>query len=95
MKSFFITLLAFSLTPFIANAETAKITVNGMVCAFCAQGIEKSFGKFDAIDQVHVDLDQTLVTVHIKDGFVLDDATLQKSINDNGMDMVRIERSTP
>jgi copper chaperone CopZ len=95
MKSFFIVLLAFSFTPLTANAETAKITVNGMVCAFCAQGIEKSLSQFNAVDQVHVDLDQMLVTAHIKDGFALDDATIQKSINDSGLDMVKIERSTP
>lgn len=85
--------LMLSLIAFSAHAETDKITVNGMVCAFCAQGLEKSFGKIDVIDKINVDLDNMMVTLHVKDGQKLDDATIQKAIKENGLDTVKIERS--
>src|SRR6267143_927844 len=40
-------IIAFGLTT-IVSAETIHTTVNGMVCAFCATGMEKSFGKSNA-----------------------------------------------
>lgn len=94
MKKFLV-VLAISFLSFAAHAETAKVTVNGMVCAFCAQGLEKSFGKMDAVEKVHVDLDNMLVTIKVKDGQTLDDAAIQKAIKDNGLDTVKIERTNP
>lgn len=78
-----------------AHAETAKTTVNGLVCSFCAVGIEKAFGKVDAVEHVKVDLDAKLVTIHIKDGRTLDDADIQQVIKDAGYDAVKIERTNP
>ena len=92
MKKLLILSLALGLIPFAAHAETEKITVNGMVCAFCAAGIEKSFGELSAVDKTIVDLDNRLVTVITKDGQKLDDATIEKIIKDNGFDTVDIER---
>lgn len=76
-------------------AETAHVTVNGMVCAFCAQGIEKSFGRMDEVANSHADLDNRMVTITIKPGKQLPDTDIQKAIRDNGLDPVKIERSNP
>lgn len=76
-----------------ALAETAHVTVNGMVCAFCAQGIEKSFGQMDEVASSKADLDNRLVTIAIKPGKQLADAQIEKAIKDNGLDPVKIERS--
>jgi mercuric ion binding protein len=38
-----------------------KVTVNGMVCSFCAQGIEKSISKMDETKAVFVDLKNKVV----------------------------------
>lgn len=95
MKKLVILVLAFNLIPFAARAETDLITVNGMVCAFCAQGLEKSFGKIGIIDKINVNLDNMLVTLHIKDGQVLDDGTIRQAIKENGLDTVKIERTSP
>ncbi len=40
-----------------------KVTVNGMVCSFCAQGIEKSISKMDETKAVFVDLKNKVVVV--------------------------------
>ncbi len=95
MKKLPIYVLAMSLISFTAHAETDKITVNGMVCAFCAAGIEKSFGKVDAVAKTIVDLDNKLVTIITKDGQKVDDATIKQIIKDNGFDTVNIERTNP
>jgi copper chaperone CopZ len=95
MKKHLMIVLAMSLVSFAAHAETAHVTVNGMVCAFCAQGLEKSFGKLDSVGKTEADLDNKQVTITIKDGKQLDDATIEKAIKKNGLDTVKIERTNP
>ncbi|MBY0510107.1 MAG: cation transporter [Rhodospirillaceae bacterium] len=75
-----------------ASAETILTSVNGMVCAFCATGIEKSFKKQAAVDTVTVDLDKKLVTLNTKPDKTLDDAVIKKVIGDAGYAVVSIER---
>ena len=56
-----------------ASATTSvKATVNGMVCAFCAQGIEKRISQMPATKAVFVDLKRKVVVVEAKDGQTLD-----------------------
>ncbi|MBX7199321.1 MAG: cation transporter, partial [Rhodospirillaceae bacterium] len=45
-----------------ARAETIVANVNGMVCAMCVTGIEKSFRKQPAVETVKVDLETKKVT---------------------------------
>lgn len=75
-------------------ANTTKITVNGMVCAFCAQGIEKRLSKLPATKAVFVDLKQKIVAVEAKEGMTLDEKTLKAEIADAGYDVVRFEPSS-
>lgn len=67
-----------------AIAETIHVGVNGLVCAFCAKGIETSFKKHAAVDTVHVDFDEKLVTLTTKANKKLDDATITQVITDAG-----------
>ena len=53
-------------------ATSVKATVNGMVCAFCAQGIEKRLSALPATKAVFVDLKQKVVAVEAKDGQTID-----------------------
>ncbi|HEX2546017.1 MAG TPA: cation transporter [Ramlibacter sp.] len=71
--------------------ETVKATVNGMVCSFCAQGIEKSIGKLDATKAVFVDLKAKVVAVEAKDGKALDQKAINAAIVDAGYDVVKME----
>ena len=72
-------------------AESVKATVNGMVCAFCAQGIEKSLSKMDATKSVFVDLKKKVVAVESKDGKTLDRKAIASAIVDAGYDVVKME----
>lgn len=72
--------------------ETVKISVNGLVCDFCARAVEKVFGKEDAVEKVTVDLTAKLITAQMKDGKTLSDESITKMIADSGYALVRIER---
>lgn len=71
--------------------STVKATVNGMVCAFCAQGIEKRLTKMPATKAVFVDLQRKVVAVEAKDGQKLDEKAITAEITDAGYDVVKME----
>ena len=89
-KIFIVTLLAISLTPAFA-VTSMKATVNGMVCAFCAQGIEKRISKMPATKAVYVDLKKKTVVVEPKDGMTLDQKAIVEEVKDAGYDIVKVE----
>ncbi len=75
-----------------AQAETIKASVNGLVCAFCATGIEKTFKKQPTVADVKVDLEKKLVTINTKSMQDLDDATITKLLTDAGYSVTGITR---
>ena len=89
------TLLAASLltAATAANAATIEMTVNGLVCGFCAQGIEKTLRKNAATQDVVVSLEHRLVAIATKPGADIDDETLRKALMDSGYDVKAIART--
>jgi cation transport ATPase len=77
----------------IAAADTIKVTVNGMVCAFCATGIEKTFKAQSEVKAVNVDLQSKLVTIDTKAGQTIDDGKLKKLLGNAGYSVVAIART--
>lgn len=69
---------------------TAFVDVNGLVCDFCARALEKVFGKQDAVDNINVDLDTKVITIHFKEGLSLDDETITGLITDSGYNVQEI-----
>jgi mercuric ion binding protein len=94
MKTFK-TLLFAALAGFasIASARTIEMDVNGLVCAFCAQGIEKALNRFPATEGVFVSLEHHIVAVELKDGQDIPDAALTKAITDAGYKLVAVRRT--
>ena len=84
-----VTLMAFTSN---AYADTIKASVNGLVCAFCATAIEKTFMKQPAVEAVKVDLEHKLVTITTKEDQNLDDDTIRKQITDAGYTVTNIAR---
>jgi mercuric ion binding protein len=76
-----------------ASAATIEMNVNGLVCAFCAQGIEKKLRKLPATADVVVSLEQRLVAVALKDGQDIPDSDLRKALTDAGYTVVGIQRT--
>jgi copper chaperone CopZ len=87
--------LVFVLCVATASAQSATIemNVNGLVCAFCAQGIEKQLRKFPATADVVVSLEQKLVAVALKDGQDIPDAELRRALTNAGYTVKAIERT--
>lgn len=77
----------------LASAKTIEMDVNGLVCAFCAQGIEKTLKTFPETQAVFVSLEHRIVAVQLKDGSDIGDAQLRKAITDAGYTVVAIRRT--
>ena len=95
-KLLLITIVAITLlsnTAFAAT-QTIKANVNGMVCAFCAQGIEKKMRALTQTKDVYVNLKQRIVAVELKEGQTLSNETVKDLIKDAGYDVTSIEMST-
>ena len=72
-------------------AESLKATVNGMVCAFCAQGIEAKLRKLPQAQNVYVNLARKVVAVQIKDGMTLSPDVVREVVKDAGYEVATIE----
>ena len=90
------TLLTFVVLAGLAGsawAETITTTVNGMVCAFCATGIEKTFKKQPEVATVKVDLPKKQVVITTKPGRTLSDAKIKEVVTYSGYTMGRLQRT--
>lgn len=98
MTSSFMHRIAIALTMTIAatvacaqDAGTAKISVNGMVCAFCAQGIEKRITAMPEAGPLYINLSRKLVAVQPKAGKSLDVEKIRREIQDAGYEVTAVE----
>ncbi len=69
------------------------VSVNGLVCDFCARSIEKMFEKKEAVSRISVDLENMLITIFLKDNQKLNDETIIEVINDSGYDVTEVKRA--
>jgi copper chaperone CopZ len=76
-----------------AWAETITTTVHGMVCAFCATGIEKTFRKQPEVATVKVDLPKKRVVITTKPGKTLSDDKIKEVVTYSGYKMGEIIRT--
>lgn len=76
-----------------ASAATIELTVNGLVCGFCAQGIEKTLRRNAATDDVFVSLENRLVAIATKPETDIADEVLRKALKDAGYDVKAIART--
>ena len=76
-----------------AQAGTIEMKVYGLVCGFCAQGIEKTLRKNPATADVVVSLENKLVAVSTREGADISDQELTKELKDAGYDVKGISRT--
>ena len=90
----FFTLITFSITKSQEKLENEvlSISVNGLVCDFCARSIEKLFSKKESVKSINVNLEQMLITISLKKGKSLNDDIITKVITDSGYDIREIRR---
>lgn len=85
-------LLATPLTTKAADTRQILVNVNGLVCAFCAHGIQKALSGESATDKVDVDLEAGKVTIALKPEGDIADERLRELLIDAGYTVTGIER---
>jgi periplasmic mercuric ion binding protein len=93
MKSTLIafTLSAAAIAASAAEVNTLKLQVNGMVCAFCAQGIEKRLQAMPETGEIYINLAQKVVAVQPKAGRQMNADKVKAEVTEAGYDVVKIE----
>jgi copper chaperone CopZ len=92
MKKLLISLILSAMTPAAFAVTTIKAEVNGMVCAFCAKGIEKKLNALPEKQAAFVDLKSRVVALQLKDGQNVTDEAFSKIIQDAGYSVNKLER---
>lgn len=84
-------LLIFFSSPTFA-AASIKAEVNGMVCAFCAKGIEKKLNALPQGQAAFVDLKNRIVVLELKDQQDISFDDFKKIIQEAGYAVGKIEK---
>ena len=71
-----------------------SVNVNGMVCDFCAQSIEKVFMKREEVQGINVDLNNQRVVIYLKENVSIDDTEIIKLFEDSGYGVEKINRTS-
>jgi copper chaperone CopZ len=93
MNKFLATTLAALLLGAAAQAGTIEMKVYGLVCGFCAQGIEKTLRRNPATADVVVSLENQLVAIATREGADISDAELTRALTESGYDVKGITRT--
>ena len=86
-----ILLLALLTSGLVFAGEKVEITVKGMVCSFCSQGITKKFNDI-GVKAVDVNLEKHLVSLELADEQKLENAKIETLLKDAGYGVEKIER---
>lgn len=71
-----------------ALPQEMKVGVKGMVCAFCAQGIEKNFKKQPQVLAVEVSLENKYIKLKFKEGQSLHKDKITEILKEAGYEAV-------
>ena len=74
-----------------SGEQIAVVNVNGMVCDFCARGIEKTFMKSANVKKVDVDLEVGKVLIAYSSGTKISFEDIKEKITANGQTAVDME----
>ena len=92
--------LLYALLATPALAQNYVVSVNGIVCEFCAFGVGKKIRKLPFIDPsqydegVKVDIENQRVFIAIRDNVSLDQSALFEAIESGGYDPIDIRQIT-
>ena len=72
----------------LSNSQIAVVNINGMVCDFCARGIEKTFVKDKAVKRIDVDLESGKVLIAYTKEKEIDFDEIKNKILANGQNAI-------
>ncbi|MCT2530792.1 hypothetical protein N2382_07960 [SAR92 clade bacterium H921] len=75
----------------VLGDQIVVISVQGMVCDFCARGIEKTFGKDSTVTKIDVDLASGKVLLAFAPETEINRAGIKQNILNNGLNTVAIQ----
>ena len=76
----------------VLTGASVRLKVNGMVCPFCAYGLEKRLGEIASIDAVLIRISDGLVQIRTKEDQELTDEVLADVVKKSGFSLIEIER---
>ena len=71
-----------------------NINVNGMVCDFCAQSIEKVFMKRNEVKGISVNLEEQKVVIYLLEKTTIEDVIISNIFKDAGYTVEKINRNS-
>lgn len=75
----------------LEGKQVAVVSVSGMVCDFCARGIEKTFSKNQSILKLDVDLSGGKVLLAFDRDAIIDFEDIKKKILSNGQNATDLQ----
>ena len=75
----------------LKDKQIAVVSVKGMVCDFCAQGIEKTFKKDKTVAKIDVDLNKGKVFIAYQMNTKIDFEKIKKMIISNGQNATKLQ----
>ncbi len=79
-------------TDSVLAGTTVVLKVDGMVCPFCAYGLDKRLREIAAVDSVIVRLSDGFVLIREKEGHQASEATFQKTVTKAGFTLLEVNR---
>jgi copper chaperone CopZ len=79
--------------PIWAQSKASyEVHVDGMVCAFCVQGVEKQLTSIDGVTEVSVDLKTKIVSITASENAQISDESIREAIKNAGYNVRKIVR---
>ena len=75
----------------LTEVNVAMVSVRGMVCDFCARGIEKTFSKDKSVLKLDVDLSGGKVLIAFDKNQIIDFEDIKKKILSNGQNATDLQ----
>ena len=98
---FFVLILTFSPVSLLGQESLpekvlptyhVQVFVKGMVCSFCARGLEKKMKEQKSLASIKIIMKEKLVELTFKPNSTLSDKTLRKIVEDAGLRVDKIVR---
>ncbi len=85
-------LQAIEATDAVLKGASVTLKVDGMVCPFCAYGLEKRLRQLPALDETLIQVSDGLVQIRVKEGEQLTDEAVEDAVKRAGFTLREIHR---
>ena len=79
-------------TDAVLEGASVTLKVDGMVCPFCAYGLEKRLRDLPALDETLIQVSDGLVQIRVKEGEQLTDEAIEDAVERAGFSLREIHR---